>query len=75
MNRTHILKLAPLGIAALLLAGCATEPGTPSPTTDSSQTNSYSDGPTWHGNTCMARTKDGRQVRVNRSNCPPKPGG
>lgn len=62
-------------IAATALAGtlalgaCSDDPRV----TPSTNTNSYSDGPVWQGNTCMARTKDGRQVRVNPSNCPPKP--
>ncbi len=72
MTRTVLTTLAPLGLTALLLFGCASEPGAPA-ATPGSNTNLYSDGPVWQGNVCMARTKGGRQVRVNPSNCPPKP--
>ncbi|MHA1529101.1 MAG: hypothetical protein ACTSVG_08770 [Alphaproteobacteria bacterium] len=72
MTRTILTNLAPLGLTALLLSSCAGEPGAPA-ATQGSNTNLYADGPVWQGNICMARTRDGKQVRVSPSNCPPKP--
>jgi hypothetical protein len=72
MTRIILTNLVPLGLTALLLSGCAGEPGAPA-ATQGSNTNLYADGPVWQGNVCMARTKAGKQVRVNPSNCPPKP--
>ena len=72
MSRIVLANLATLGLAALLLSGCTSEPGAPA-ATQSTNTNTYADGPVWQGNVCMARTKSGRQVRVSPSNCPPKP--
>jgi len=72
MTRIVLTNLAPLGLAALLLSGCASEPGAPA-ATQGTNTNTYADGPVWQGNVCMTRTKAGKQVRVAPSRCPPKP--
>ena len=72
MTRIVLTNLAPLGLAALLLSGCASEPGAPA-ATRGTNTNLYSDGPVWQGNVCAERTLRGHQVLVKPSKCPPKP--
>jgi hypothetical protein len=72
MTWTILTNLVTLGLTALLLSGCAGEPGAPA-ATQGANTNLYADGPVWQGNVCTTRTKDGKQVRVSPSKCPPKP--
>ncbi len=72
MIRTGLTYLVTVGLTALLLSGCAGEPGAPA-AAEGTSTNLYADGPVWQGNVCMTRTRAGKQVRVSPSNCPPKP--
>ncbi len=72
MTRTALTYLVTVGLTALLLSGCAGEPGAPA-AAEGTNTNRYADGPVWQGNVCMVRTKAGKQVRVAPSRCPPKP--
>jgi uncharacterized lipoprotein YajG len=61
----HNPKLLTLALATLLLAACQSAESEPQPP-------SYSQGPSWQGDVCVTRTKDGRLVRVAPSRCPPR---
>ena len=72
MARIVLTNLAPLGLAALLLSGCASEPGAPA-AKQGTNTNTFADGPVWQGDVCTARSRRGKQVLLDPSRCPPKP--